>query len=174
VRTLLLVTLAAAVACSAPSPEGGTAPPIASRSQDALHGVGLDLRALPSSLDGLSAAQVDVVMRSFVTSLGIDCKGCHDPTSDAASTERLRIAARMWSDFVVARRFADNRALYCDSCHQGRATFLERDDTHALGLWMERYFRDGLALVDHRPNDCRSCHGTPFDPSFLNAWASGT
>ena len=112
-------------------------------------------------------------MQTFSTSLGIDCNGCHDPTNVATATRRVNIAKRMWSDYVVQLRFTDGRALYCDSCHQGQATFLARDDTHALGSWMERYFQEGLARTDHHQNDCFHCHGSPFDPTFLATWNIG-
>lgn len=169
-RALVVVALVAG--CSGPSPEGATPAPRASSLGKTLQAAGLRLDTLPASLDQLSAAQLDAVMHSFNDALGIDCNGCH-AANDATATERVHIAARMWSDFVVSRRFADGRALYCDSCHQGRATFLQTDDSHALGLWMERYFADGLVRMDRRPNDCFSCHGTPFDPQFLDTWSAG-
>ena len=168
-----LVVLAFVAGCSGASPDGATPPPRGSSAEATLRAAGLPLDALPASLDALPAAQLDAVMLTFSSSLGLDCNGCHDANDAARSTERVRIAARMWSDFVVARRFADGRPLYCDSCHQGRATFLAHDDTHALGLWMERYFTDGLVRADGRKNDCFSCHGTPFDPGFLDTWADG-
>ena len=172
-RGLAVACWLAATGCAQPSPDGATPPPTASHAADSLRNAGLDLRTLPASLNALTAPQIDAVMQTFVASIGLDCNGCHDPANVATPTRRVRISKRMWSDFVVGRRFADGRPLYCDSCHHGKPTFLARDDTHALGLWMERYFDNGLSRTDQHKNDCFGCHGTPFDPTFLDAWAAG-
>jgi hypothetical protein len=154
-------------------PTGATSAPIGSRLVSQLRSAGLNLDTLPAHLASLPAPARDTVMQTFTTSLGIDCTGCHDAADLSRPTPKSNIAARMWSDFVAQLTFSDGRPLYCDSCHQGRATFLDRSDTHALGLWMEKYFIDGLARRDGRTQDCFTCHGSPFDPNFLGGWAAG-
>jgi hypothetical protein len=163
-----IVVAALLLGCGGPSTMGATPTPIASRQLTQLKHAGLDPRSLPQSLAGLTPTAIDLVMTTFSTSLGTDCNGCHDPNDSARATRQLNIANKMWSDLAGKLQLADGSALYCDSCHQGRATFLDRGDTHALGLWMESRF-----VKDHKPNDCVTCHGSPYDPRFLDGWAAG-
>jgi cytochrome c7-like protein len=168
-RTLALALVL--MGCSRPTTVAPA--PIASRMLTQLKNVGVDPQALPQSISTLAPAALDQVMKTFSASLGIDCNGCHDAKDGAHAMRQLNIANKMWSEMAAKLQLADGAALYCDSCHQGRASFLGRGDTHALGLWMQTEFVDGLSRKDRKPNDCVTCHGSPYDPRFLDAWALG-
>jgi hypothetical protein len=166
-----LLTIIMLLGCGQrPSP--GVAPaPIHSGVAMQLRGVGLDPSALPTTIAGVPASAMNQVMTTFVSAVGIDCNGCHDP-NDAARAQ-LHITSQMWSVMVAQLHLADGGTLYCDSCHQGRATFLDRSDSHALGLWMQANFVDGIVRTDHKQHDCYTCHGSPFNATFLDNWAMG-
>ena len=50
----------------------------------------------------------------------------------AADTPQKRVAQKMWDEFVRKLSLPDGQPLYCDSCHQGKLTFLDRSDTSAV------------------------------------------
>ncbi len=150
-----------------PAPVGA---PVPSTMADTLSAAGLDLRALPA-LDALSKEQRQVVMKSFATALGEKCSDCH-AMKMSDETANKRVTRKMWDVFVRGLKLADGRPLYCDSCHQGKATFLARDDEDALGAWMKRAFVDGLQRADGQKHGCGSCHGQPFVGGFLDDWSA--
>jgi hypothetical protein len=141
---------------------------------DALAAVGLDVAMLPP-LGETSEEQRAAIMETFTRALGVGCRECHgdDYTAD---TPNVRIARQMWDRFVRGLGRRDGGALYCDSCHAGRATFLDRSDAHvegALGQWMQASYVAPLVRRDGAPHDCATCHGVPFVGGFLADWAAG-
>jgi hypothetical protein len=148
--------------------------PTATALGDALSAAGLDPAHLPA-LDQLDDAQRDAVMQTFTQALGMQCGGCH--VADASlPTRRTRIAGKMWDRFVRGLRFSDGSALYCDSCHQGAITFLDRRDASPTGIladWMRRAYVVPLQHSDGKPSDCATCHGTPYVGGFLTQWGEG-
>jgi hypothetical protein len=177
-RIALFVSLLAG--CGAPVAQvvggGPTAPtpgtPVTSALGTELQAAGLDLHDLPS-LDKLTPSQLQTVMKSFTTALGISCTGCHAQHDFAAATPQKNVARRMWTDFLGRLQFADGTPLYCDSCHQGKQTFLDRSDPTALTAWMKLAFVDPLQRKDGQPHACSTCHGDPFNPEFLSTWEKG-
>jgi hypothetical protein len=89
-----------------------------------------------------------------------------------AWTPNKHIAAKMWSEFVQKLAFKNGDPLYCDSCHQKKAKFLDRSDDSALGDWMHQNFVEKLVQKDGQPLQCATCHGKPFDGQFLDKWAA--
>ncbi len=69
-------------------------------------------------------------------------------------------------------RFKDGGLLYCDSCHQGQAQFLDRSDLAAVGLWMQINFVDQLERVDGLPHGCETCHGDPLNYDLISDWSA--
>ncbi|MFO0678002.1 MAG: cytochrome c3 family protein [Polyangiaceae bacterium] len=146
-----------------------------------LAAIGVTANAFPSSIEKLKKDHRTTMMESFAKSLGVECTGCHasETKSDGevrvkpdVSTPRKRVAFKMYTEFVQKLRFADGSPLYCDSCHQGKATFLDRSSEPALRRWMHENFVSKLVTTDGKAIACPTCHGTPFDRSFLDGWAT--
>jgi hypothetical protein len=77
----------------------------------------------------------------------------------------------MWNDMVRGLAWREpGAALYCDSCHQSKAKFLDHSDDKSLGEWMNAEFVLRLSRADKKPHGCATCHGTPFVPEFLRDW----
>jgi hypothetical protein len=121
------------------------------------------------------------LMKSFNASLGVQCSFCHtlgtdgkvDPT--ALPTANMKIATKMWDEWVGKLKFSDPaKTLYCDSCHQGKAEFLDRKDKEELSAWMRTNYVNALAKKDGSAHDCGTCHGSPvFKSDFLADWGMG-
>jgi hypothetical protein len=124
----------------------------------------------PPALNKLSPDVVRKLMPSFAKSLGVKCDFCHDTNNFKASTPRKRVASKMWSEFVVGLQLAEGGPLYCDSCHGGKAAFLDRTDHKALAAWMNENYVKKVKRTDATEQSCESCHGKPFDPKFLDVW----
>lgn len=139
-----------------------------------LKSAGLDVEALPESLDSIveDKQKRSAVMTSFTLALGVECEGCHASTGGKtdfkAETPEKKIAAKMWSSFVQGLKMADGKAIFCDSCHQGTAKFLDRTDEDALRTWMKQNFVGKLARRDGAEHGCATCHGNPFKGDFLD------
>ena len=73
----------------------------------------------------------------------------------------------MWNDFTRALIRSEGGPVFCDSCHNGQATFLDRKDLAALGEWMEANFEAKLARADKKDHTCETCHGDPFEGKIL-------
>jgi hypothetical protein len=144
--------------------------PVATAMGAALNAAGLDVANMPA-LDDLSQAQRKVVMKSFADALGVECSECHT-SKFSDDTPNKRIARKMWSVFVQTLTLPGGQPLYCDSCHQGKATFLVRDDEDQLKKWMKAAFVDGLARRDAQTHSCKTCHGDPFVGGFLDDWGA--
>lgn len=151
-------------------PAVGPMGPIKGSSMEAdLKALGLDVKKLPP-LNKLEPATLRKVMKTFTTSLGVQCKDCHDTNDFRAPTPNKKVAAHMWNDWVRGFAMEDGTPLYCDSCHQGHEKFLDRHDKKALGAWMDANFVSKLKRTDKKENGCETCHGDPFDPNPLDKW----
>lgn len=137
---------------------------------------GFDVATLPDDLaDAITTrAKRDAVMKSFTLALGVECDGCHVKSGTridfGADSPKKNVAKKMWTSFVRSLKQKDGSALYCDSCHQGKMTFLDRKDDKALGNWMQANFVDKLVRKDAAKHDCATCHGKPFDGNFIDSW----
>ncbi|MBX3207937.1 MAG: hypothetical protein KF764_23020 [Labilithrix sp.] len=135
-----------------------------------LRDIGLDPTALPP-LNKLDAKTLRDVMNTFTKALGVQCSHCHEKDF-RAPTANKKIATHMWNDFTLALALdgepAGGGALYCDSCHGGRAQFLDRRDLGALGAWMQDNYVDKLRRADGKDNTCDTCHGDPFEGKILS------
>jgi uncharacterized membrane protein YgcG len=147
--------------------------PTATALGDALGAAGLDPAHLPP-LAALDDVQRDAVMQTFTQSLGWQCSDCHEADM-SVPTRRTRIAAKMWDVFVRGLQLSDGSVVYCDSCHQGAATFLDRRDTSPTGTladWMRRAYVMPLQRSDGKAHGCATCHGTPYVGKFLDQWGA--
>jgi hypothetical protein len=160
-----------------PSGSGGSAMPavmnktppiVASKEANALRGAGIDPLALPAFVDADRKAHV-AVMQSFTRTLGIGCEGCHAPNL-AMPTPNKNLAKHMWNDLLGKVVMKDGSPLYCDSCHQGKAKFLDRSDKPSLMAWMQANLVDKLARRDGAPHDCTTCHGSPPVYELVPRW----
>ncbi|HEX9103662.1 MAG TPA: cytochrome c3 family protein, partial [Polyangia bacterium] len=151
----------------AAAPQESGPPPTAMAA--ALAAAGLDAARLPP-LDEVGDAQRAAVMDTFARALGIGCGDCHE-ADYAVATPRTRIARKMWDRLARGLVRKDGGALYCDSCHAGRATFLDRSDG-ALGRWMQASYVTPLERRDGAAHDCSTCHGSPFVGNFLDDWGA--
>ena len=132
-----------------------------------LTAMGLDLKNLPP-LDKLKPEQMRKVMTTFTKSLGWTCKDCHGTGKFEAPTPMKNVTTHMWNEFVKGITF-DGGALYCDSCHQGKAKYLDKSDHKALGAWMDQEFNKKMKRAGANQT-CASCHGEPFNPDFIDNW----
>jgi hypothetical protein len=139
---------------------------------------------LPPDLDTIlhdpDHSKLHAVMKSFTIALGVGCDGCHLKTDAGpmgvdfdAPTPNKNVAKKMWSEFVSKLSKPDGSAIYCDTCHQGKAEFLDRVTPHVVGPWMKANFVQGLKRKDGTAQECNACHGDPFNPSFLDEWEQG-
>ena len=132
--------------------------------------LGLDPKALPP-LGKLEASTLRQVMKTFTRSLGVPCAGCHDVKAFAAPTRKKTIATHMWNDVARGLTTKDGAPLYCDSCHDGKATFLDRSDAKQLAAWMEQAYVAPLSRADGNEHNCATCHGEPFEGDiFGKGW----
>ncbi len=159
---------------AAPEPDASTPAPmkpiVASKLLGELTAAGLDPSKLPA-LNELTDAQRKAVMKSFTEALGVKCTACHQKDFKVMTPQKY-IAEKMWDEFV--RKLSMNgSALYCDSCHQGSATFLDRSDKKALGAFMKENFVVKLTRKDGAEHSCATCHGDPFNGEILSGWAKG-
>jgi hypothetical protein len=147
--------------------------PVPTKMTAMLTAAGLDPSHLPPLAD-VDARQLDAVMATFTSALGLRCADCHEHDF-AVETPRKRVARQMWDRWARGLRFHDGGPVYCDSCHQGASTFLDRSDVGehgALADWMQASYVDPLARADGAAHGCATCHGAPFVPRFLDAWAA--
>lgn len=178
---------------------GDTQPMADSTAVGDVQNAGIDTTS--SLEDAMSAAEaadtaagthdkVHAIMQSFSTSLGVECDYCHSAKLDdkgnpvtkngkaqldySADTPKKRVASHMWNDWVSQMTVKDSDTpLYCDSCHQGAATFLDRDDDDKLKSWMKQNFAAKLVTTSGDDVKCTTCHGKPFDDQFLSGWEGG-
>jgi hypothetical protein len=142
-------------------------PPVASAMVDDLRALGLDAKNLPP-IEKLEPRALRGVMKLIAKSLGVRCGDCHQEGDFAAPTRRKKIAAHMWDEFA-AKLTTDGAPLFCDSCHQGRTTLLDRRDKKALAKWMDDNFVAKLQRRDGKSEECESCH-VDMEMHFLAQW----
>lgn len=146
--------------------------PIPSAMADDLRALGLDAKNLPP-IEKLEPRTLRGVMKLIAKSLGVRCGDCHQEGDFAAPTRRKKIAAHMWDQFAAKLAVGDGQGqtgtLFCDSCHQGRTTLLDRRDKKALGKWMDDNFVARLTRKDGKSEECESCH-IDMEMHFLTQW----
>jgi cytochrome c7-like protein len=146
--------------------------PIPSAMVDDLRALGLDAKNLPP-IEKLEPRTLRGVMKLMAKSLGVRCGDCHQEGDFAAPTRRKKIAAHMWDEFAAKLSTGDapgaGAPLFCDSCHQGRVTLLDRRDKKALAKWMDDNFVAKLQRKDGKSEECESCH-VDMEMHFLTQW----
>jgi hypothetical protein len=146
--------------------------PVASAMVDDLRALGLDAKNLPP-IEKLEPRTLRGVMKLMAKSLGVRCGDCHQEGDFAAPTRRKKIAAHMWDEFAAKLSTGDGQGagapVFCDSCHQGRVTLLDRRDKKALSKWMDDNFVARLARRDGKSEECESCH-VDMEMHFLAQW----
>ena len=151
---------------------------VPSKLEGDLKAAGLDPANLPefdaliASFEGKGQDAAKPVMTLFATSLGLECKACHSGAKNAVPAARRNIVAGMWNKFVREMRLKQGGLLFCDSCHQGKDAFLVREDPKGLSGWMAANFAGGLVSKAGAETTCTTCHGEPFNGSFLDVWAT--
>lgn len=135
---------------------------------DDLRALGLDAKNLPP-IEKLEPRTLRGVMKLMARSLGVKCGDCHLEGDFAAPTRRKKIAAHMWDEFAAKLSSNDGAPLFCDSCHQGRTTLLDRRDKKALSQWMDENFVTNVQRKDGKSEECESCH-VDMDMHFLAKW----
>jgi len=136
--------------------------------------LGLSPNALPP-IQQLDPRSLRRVMTLITRSLGASCTDCHEASDFGAPTPRKRVATHMWNSFAAGLAMKGGAPLFCDSCHQGRMTFLDRHDPTTLRAWMDRAFVAKLQRTDGQEHNCESCHGAGTGQSgapFLKTWST--
>ncbi len=90
--------------------------------------------------------------------LGTTCDGCHVKGDFAKATKEKEGAERAYNRFVAGLRFGDGTPLFCDSCHQGKWSFLQRTDHDEVATWMKHNFVDKLVKKHGTAISCATCH----------------
>lgn len=140
-RTILMLIL---VGCAAPNP-APIPPPLA----PAYTGLAAGLTTTEAIKDR---------MKKVSAALGVKCDHCHDVTDFTGPTPNKRIANHMAGRFTSQFQSHDGTTLTCHTCHQGRATFLDRSDQEALKRWMQVNFVDKLRFKGGGAVECDTCH----------------
>jgi hypothetical protein len=168
---------------SAPSPDPTTQPgpgpkatvepvPVTETKMAAeLKKIGIDLKNVPP-LGKIPLAKKKKVMDLFVKSLGMEnCQGCHVEDDFKAETHNLKLARKMWDEFVVKLRDAKGGTLFCDSCHNGKTHMVPRGDKDAVQKFMEEEYEGKISRADGGSHSCASCHDDGFEPKiFEKLW----
>ncbi len=130
---------------------------------------GVDLTKA-SSLDKLPAAQKKKLMPLFVKALGYaGCTGCHAKEGDfKTETRNMKIAEEMFDHFVAGLRDDKGGAIFCDSCHAGKAKPLSRADQGALKKFMDTDYVQKLARADKKDHECATCHGEALETKIID------
>ena len=136
----------------------------------ALKELGLDVKNLPP-LNKIPPDKIRKVMGTFTKALGTQCTGCHDGDDFKKATPNKKVAARMWNEFVRGYTLEGGGAVYCDSCHGGKTTFLVRDPgLKELSKWMDENFVSKMKKTNGQAHACETCHGDPMEGKFLHTW----
>ena len=154
------------------TPEAGAAAagfdmkPVATTAMAAdLQAIGLDPNKLPA-MNKLEPEKLRKVMKLMSRALGAKCTDCHVEDLHA-TTPRKKIAERMWNDYARGLTMQDGAPVFCDACHQGKLTFLDRHDKKALGDWMDKNLVDRMKRKDGKGHECATCHGEEMSYLFL-------
>ena len=163
---------ASAPAIARPAP-GKMLPVTRTEFGDKLKALGLDVKNLPP-LRKMDPLKRRLVMDYVSEATGADCMDCHASEEDLkAMTPRKNVGLHMWDDWTRGFTTADGGPVFCDSCHHGSLTVLDRRDTQKVAEWMKTSLVAKLARKDKKKIVCEQCHGEPFDSSFLEKWRSG-
>jgi hypothetical protein len=158
---------------SGTAPGSVTKPPGPALSTTQLGGALQEISLDPANLPPLEKVDPDTLrklMKTFTKSLGVTCSHCHDTKDFHRPTPQKTIATHMWNDYVRALE-QEEQPLYCDSCHVGRARFLDRSDETALAGWMKENFVAKLHRTDGGEHGCPTCHGAHFEGAiFAKRW----
>lgn len=121
---------------------------------------GLTVDTLPPTLSEAvrDPARGRAIMKAFAIALGTTCDGCHVKGDFAKATKEKEGAERAYNRFVAGLRFGDGTPLFCDSCHQGKWSFLQRTDHDEVATWMKHNFVDKLVKKDGTAISCATCH----------------
>jgi len=131
--------------------------------------LGLDVKNLPA-LNKIPPDKLRKVMQTFTKALGTQCTGCHDGDDFKKATPNKKVASRMWNEWVRGYSVAGG-AMYCDSCHGGKMTFLVRDPGgKELSKWMDDNFVGKMKNAKGQNPSCETCHGDPIEGKFLPSW----
>lgn len=142
-----------------------------------LSAIGLDAKHLVP-LASMSLDQKKKLMPLFVQSLGYGakgdgasgCTGCHTADFKAETTNKA-IARQMYDRWSVGLEVEGGGAVFCDSCHDGRAKVIDRSDTPALKAFMKAEYQDKLQAHDGAGASCATCHGTDLEIAiFEKVW----
>ncbi len=133
---------------------------------ESLQALGLDPRNLPP-LNKIAPEQLRKVMPLVAKSLGVKCNACHDFKAPVQPTvtPRMKVAMRMWNEIVRTRTISPDQPVFCDSCHHGSMTFLDRRDRKAVEDFMDENFVKTLGA-----ERCETCHGPQRKWRFLEDW----
>jgi Cytochrome c7 and related cytochrome c len=108
------------------------------------------------------------LMPLFQRSLGYgQCTGCHAQNDFQKVTRNMEIARGMWNHFVAALRDDKGAPVFCDSCHQGKAKFLNRADKKAVARYMDAEYEHKLTRADKKDNNCETCHGPDMETKII-------
>jgi hypothetical protein len=162
--------VATAPAVTGPAEAVDMKSPVPSRLFAELAALGLAANNLPP-IDSLDPKALRGVMKLIARSLGAKCADCHVEGDFAAPTPRKRIAAHMWNEFAAKLEIDGGGPLFCDSCHQGRASLLDRRDKKALATWMQQNFVAMLARKDAKEHNCETCH-VGMEMDLLSKWGA--
>jgi hypothetical protein len=137
---------------------------------DKLKALGLDVRNLPP-LGKMDPMKRRLVMDYIAESTGADCTDCHASDEDLKTmTPRKAVGRHMWDDWTRGFTTAEGGPIFCDSCHHGALTVLDRRDTQKIAAWMKASLVAKIARKDKKKVVCEGCHGDPFDSNFLDKW----
>lgn len=146
-----------------------------------LTAAGLDIKNLQPMDATIAAtkndpAKMKALMEAISSSLAVKCNFCHTASDGdggidfTAPSPKKKIATKMWDEFVVKLKFANNDPLFCDSCHAGTANLLDRDPG-TISTFMGSSYVGQFARKDGMTHRCATCHGEPFSPEFIAGWA---
>jgi hypothetical protein len=128
--------------------------------------LGLDPLHLPP-FEELSPKDRRRLMATFTRSLRYACTSCHDKDDYRLTTRQKEVSIRMWNEFTRPYSLSQG-PVFCDSCHRGQGTYLDRRDKKAVSNYMIESFTDKLVRKDGREVECGTCHGDPFEPKILS------
>ena len=99
-------------------------------------------------LKGMTYQQVDELMHTWETELGVGCNYCHIRPFDQ-DTPRKNVARLMMTQFVNSLKHKDGSAVSCKDCHQGEPNPLRnRPFKDAVG-----HDRSGLIALKGMPHE---------------------
>ncbi|MEK6608514.1 MAG: cytochrome c3 family protein [Myxococcota bacterium] len=148
----LLLPFTIAFACAKPSlpAETPAAAPLVTPQSGAQH---------PTLGEGLTTMdEVRTKMKRVGKALGVKCDHCHDTSDFAAPSAKKAVANLMHARMTGNLTTSDGKEIFCEHCHAGRATFLDRSDEEALKSWMKENFVEKLTTKDGSKMDCDTCH----------------